>query len=188
MRHFQQIAAGVDVGPLLHAIHRQPALWNAQRFRTTFADTPHGEVDDILLRFSDPSIARDGDTAAVMADGNCVWHPAAASLPQARPIILDLMRRTEAYALDRVVITRLRPGGRILPHADNEGAYVHDPHRSRYHVVLQGLPGSLYNCGDETVTMLSGTVWLFDALTLHEVINNSADDRIHLLVDLRIMP
>ncbi len=172
MRNFLQIAAGVDVLPLVMAIQRQP----------------HGEVDDILLRFSDPSIARDGDTAAVMADGNCVWHPAAAALPQVRPILLDLMRRVEAYELNRVVITRLRPGGRILPHADNEGTYTADPHRARYHIVLQGLPGSLYHAGDETVCMLSGTVWSFEARVQHAVENNSADDRLHLLADMRLMP
>lgn len=188
MRHFQLLANNVDVLPLTHAVQRQPGLFNVHRFRTTFENTPHGEADDILLRFSDPSIARDGDTAAVMADGNCIWHPAAAALPQARPIILDLMRRVEAYELNRVIITRLRPGGRILPHADNVGTYVHDPHRARYHIVLQGLPGSLYNCGEEVVTMLTGSVWHFDALTEHSVTNNSADDRIHLLADMRLMP
>jgi mannose-6-phosphate isomerase-like protein (cupin superfamily) len=188
VRHFQLIASGVDVLPLVHAVQRQPELFNRSKFRTTFENTPHGEIEDILIRFSDPSIARDGDTAAVMADGNCVWHEAAAALPQARTLILDVMRRLEAYAVDRIVITRLRPGGRILPHADNEGAYVHDPHRHRYHVVLQGLPGSMYRTGDETVCMRTGEVWHFDALTEHSVENNSTDSRIHMLVDLRIMP
>jgi quercetin dioxygenase-like cupin family protein len=188
MKHFQHIASGVDTIPLLHALQRHPHLWNTHRFRTTFENTPHSAVDDIWLRFSDPTIAKDGDTAAVMADGNCVWHHAASVLPQARVIILDLMRRVEAYELNRVVITRLAPGARILPHADNEGAYVHDPHRARYHVVLQGLPGSIYRTGDETVTMKTGEVWWFNALVEHEVLNNSADDRIHMLVDVRTMP
>ncbi len=188
MRNFQLIAGGVDVLPLLHAVQRSEHLFNVHRFRTTFANTPHGDVDDILLRFSDPSIAKDGDTAAVMADGNCVWHPAAAALPQVRPILLDLMRRVEAYGLDRVVITRLRPGGRIKPHADNEGAYTADPERARYHIVLQGLPGSLYHADRETVCMRSGEVWWFEARVIHEVENNSSDDRIHLLADMRLMP
>lgn len=188
MKYFQIIGTGVDTVPLLHALQRKPHLWNADRFRTTFENTPHGEVDDILIRFSDPSIARDGDTAAVMADGNSVWLPASFELPQVRPIILDVMRRVEAYELNRVVISRLRPGKRILPHADNEGDYVHDPHRARYHVVLQGLPGSLYRTGDETVCMRTGEVYWFNALVEHEVVNNSADDRIHLLIDVRTMP
>jgi hypothetical protein len=186
MRYFQKIADGVDTMPLLYALQRQPELWNQKRFRTTFERTPHAAVDDIWLRFSDDS--KITDTASVMADGDCVWHPAIKALPQARSILLDLMRRLEAYALDRVIITRLAPGKTILPHADNEGSYVHDPDRQRHHVVIQGFPGSLYRTGDETVTMLTGQVWWFHALTEHEVINNSSEDRIHMLVDLRIMP
>ena len=187
MRHFLKIASGVDVLPLLLSVQRQQFLFNEKRYRTTFENTPHGEVEDIWLRFSDDTIAQ-GDTAAVMADGNSVWHPAATALPLAKPIVLDLMRRVDAYALDRLLITRLAPGKRILPHADDQGDYVHDPQRVRFHVVLQGLPGSLYRTGDETVTMLSGEVWWFNPLVEHEVVNNSADDRVHALVDLRTWP
>jgi hypothetical protein len=187
VRFFQRIATGVDVMPLLHAVQRQPELWNAKRFRTTFENTPHSGVDDIWIRFSDDEKAQ-GDTAAVMADGNSVWHPAAAALPQIKPIVFDLMRRLEAYELNRVIITRLAPGKRILPHADDQGAYVNDPHRARYHVVLQGLPGSLFRCGDETVCMQTGEAWWFNALVEHECVNNSADDRVHMLVDVRIAP
>lgn len=186
MRNFLRLAQGYDVMPLLHAVTRQPELWNANKFRTTFPGTPHGEVDDILLRFSDP--AKCETVGRVIGDGNPIWHPAMTALPQVKPIILDLMRRTEAYDLGRVLITRLRAGGRILPHADNVGSYVHDPDRARYHVVLQGLPGALYRTGEETVSMATGEVWWFDALTEHEVVNNSADDRIHLLIDVRTLP
>lgn len=181
-----KIGEGIDTLPLLFALQRQPVLWNQKRFRTTFERTPHGAVDDIWLRFSDDS--KTTDTQTIMADGDCVWHPAIHALPQARIILLDVMRRLEAYALDRVIITRLGPGKTILPHADNEGSYVHDPDRQRHHVVVQGLPGSLYRTGNETVCMRTGEVWWFDALTEHEVVNNSADDRIHMLVDLRVMP
>jgi hypothetical protein len=100
--------------------------------------------------------------------------------------VFDLMRRVGAYALDRLLITRLLPGRRIHPHADDVGPYVHDPERSRYIVALQGLPGATYRVGDETVTPLSGQVWWFDATTQHEASNNSADDRIYMLVDLRV--
>lgn len=186
MKYFRKIADNVDTTPILYALQRNSHLWNQKTFRTTFENTPHCAVDDIWLRFSDDS--KTTDTASIMADGDCVWHPAIKELPQVRGIILDLMRRLEAYAVDRVIITRLPPGHAILPHADDEGSYVHDPHRARHHIVLQGLPGSLYRTGDETVTMLTGQVWWFNALVEHEVVNNSADDRIHMLVDLRIMP
>lgn len=187
MRYFQRIAEGVDVMPLLHAVQRNPDLWNQKTFRTTFPNTPHGEVDDIWLRFSADQNCKKVGT--VIGDGAPVWHPAADVLMgHVKPILLDLMRRVEAYELGRVLITRLAPGKRILPHADKDGAYVQDKDRARYHIVLQGLPGSLYTTGTETVCMRTGEVWWFNALENHEVVNNSADDRIHLLVDVRTMP
>lgn len=188
MRNFYRLAQNVDVIPLMTRLARSEELWNQHRFRTTFENTPHGEVDDILLRFSDPSIAKDGDTQAVMADTKAVWLPPSVLLPEVQSIVLDLMRRVNAYALDRLILTRLKTGGRILPHADNQGEYVHDRDRARFHVVLQGLPGSLYRTGDETVQMLTGEVWWFNALVEHEVQNNSVDDRVHLLVDLQVWP
>jgi len=105
-----------------------------------------------------------------------------------QPIVLGLMTRVHAYELGRVIVSRLPPGGRILRHADRDGEYVQASDRARYHVVLQGLPGSLYTCGDETVCMQDGEIWWFNAHEEHEVINNSADDRIHLLVDVRTWP
>lgn len=186
MRYFHRLSSNINVAALLHAIARQPGLWNTHRFRTTYPNTPHSDVDDIWLRFSDET--KCDTTSTVIGDDFPVWHEAAAALPQARQVVLDLMRAVDAYALDRCLITRLRPGGRIPEHADNDGSYVNDRDRSRYHVVLQGLPGSLYHCGDETVQMLTGEVWWFNALVKHSVENNSADDRIHLLVDLRVWP
>jgi hypothetical protein len=186
MRFFQLIAIGVDVGPMVLALHRQPGLWNADDFRTTYPGTPHGEADDILLRYTGPSACRAVDT--VIEDDKPVWLPAARVLPW-RPIVFDLMRRVEAYQLDRLLITRLAPGKRIAPHADNVGEYAAmNDERARFHVVLQGLPGSLYHNGDETVCMQTGQIWTFTPREVHAVENNSADDRVHLIVDVCIAP
>lgn len=168
----------------MNALTRQPDLWNQNKFRTSFPNTPHVDVDDILIRFSDP--AKCDTTSNVIGDDTPIWHEAAHKLPQVKPIVLDLMRRVDAYELGRVLITRLPPGGRILPHVDNDGSYVRTADRVRYHVVLQGLPGSLYRTGDETVCMRTGECWLFNPLLEHEVLNNSTDDRVHLLVDVRV--
>jgi hypothetical protein len=185
MRNFHKIAEGVEVLPLLHSIQRQSHLWNANRFRTTFPNTPHVDVDDIMLRFSDTEKCQ--TTTNVIGDDYPVFQPAWKLLPEVQPIILNLMRWTKAYELGRVLITRLPPGGRILPHADKDGSYVQADDRARYHVVLQGLPGSLYTTGDETVQMLTGEIWWFNAYEVHHIENNSIDDRIHLLVDVRTM-
>lgn len=181
MRNFVRLAEGVDVLPLLHSLWRQPDLWKKD-IRTklpAFEDT-----EEILLRFID----YDDDTDPVNVDAvDCRFLHAWDCLPEAKPIILDLMRRVSAYSLERVFISRLPPGGRIQPHADTRGTYANLPDIARYHIVLQGLPGSLFRCGDEQVHMRTGEVWAFNARLEHEVVNNSADDRIHLLVDMRLM-
>jgi hypothetical protein len=183
MRNFHRIADGIAVLPLMHALMRNPQLWNENSFRTEFPNTPHGDVDDIWLRFSDPEKCT--TTSNVIGDDKPIWYPAASILSDAKPIILNLMRGVNAYELGRVLITRLRPGGKILPHRDDAGEYVNMRDIARYHVVLQGLPGSLYHCGNETVCMRTGEVWWFNAHELHAVENGSAEDRIHLLVDVR---
>ena len=60
---------------MLLALIRQPHLWNADDFRTTYPGTPHGEADDILLRYTGPSAHRSVDT--VIEDDRPVWLPAA---------------------------------------------------------------------------------------------------------------
>lgn len=177
MKHFQLIAAGVDVVPLLHAVHRQPDLWNANTLRTAFPDSPHAEVDDIWLWFN----ATD-DPEAVVDDRDVVPYPAWERLPQARPLIFDLMRRVEGVRLGRVLITRLAPGKTIPAHADG-GAPAE--YYERYQVALQCLPGCQFRIEDETLRFSPGDVWHIDNCREHEVLNHSADDRLALIIDVR---
>jgi len=188
VRNFLQIGT-VDVVPLLMTITAKPDLWNVHKFRTTYTGTPHTDVDDIWLRFSaGPKIRDPDDISEVIEDTAPVFYPAWHELPQVRSIVFDLMRRVEAIALHRVIISRLRPGGAITAHRDADGAYTSIESGARYHVAVQGLPGSLYHCGGETVQMLTGQVWWFNHLETHAVENNSADDRIHLMVDVERAP
>jgi hypothetical protein len=104
-------------------------------------------------------------------------------LPAARPILLWLMARVEAERIGRVMINKLRPGGRIFPHADTP---EHANYWDRYHVVIQSAAGNNFRCGDETICMGQGAVWWFQNALEHEVFNNSAMDRLHLIVDLKL--
>lgn len=186
MKNFYRVAQGADVMPVMNALMMAEGLWNQNTFRTTYQNTPHINVDDIWLRFSDVSKIGDAtDLSKVVNDNGAVWYPAGRALP-VKPLVLDLMRRVNAYELGRLLITRIRPGGRILPHADVDGSYVYLGDIARYHVVLQGMPGSLFKCGGETVCMQTGDVWWFNAHQVHEVVNNSQDDRVHMLIDLRL--
>jgi hypothetical protein len=192
VRNFQLIASGINVHPLLIALQQKgPEFWNRDKTRTTFPGTPHAQVDDILLRFEDTSNAPASfevdELEEFVKTAPIIWRDAWKELPQARQLVLDLMRGVDAYQVMRVMITRVAPGKGILAHQDLE-CYAQLPDIARYHLVLQGLPGSLFRCGEETICMETGECWWFNAHEIHEVMNNSVDDRIHMLIDMRITP
>lgn len=185
MRCFQLLAVNAPVQPLLHAISRQPELWNQERVRTSFDQSPHAQVDDILIRFQDIEKHRALDNHWQMIDEHeTIWQPAAAMLPQCRPLIFDLMHKVEGERLGRVLITRLAPGAVIAPHVD--GA-AHAAYYDRYHITLHNMEGSTFKCGDEEVHMQTGSVWWFDNSQEHSVVNESLDYRLTLIVDIRTM-
>jgi hypothetical protein len=109
-------------------------------------------------------------------------YPAYAKLPEARGMIMELMHQVGGERLGRVMINKIKPGGRIFPHADTP---AHAEYYDRFHIVLQSAPGVDFRAGDEHVYMGEGEVWWFDNTQEHEVINNSAVDRIHMVVDIR---
>lgn len=177
MKHFLKIAEGIDPIPLLIALQHNPDLWNSEKVRQEFEDSPHRDVQDILLRFSDPTAENIGDELV------CEDMPAMHVLHVARPLIFALMARVQGTMLGRVMVTKLAPGKRIHAHADTRGRYANT--YRRFHVPLQAGPGCIFRADDEEVQMRPGEVWDFDAHAVHEIINNSAVDRIHLIVDIR---
>ena len=176
MRNFYKLGE-IDPGPLMMALARQPGLWNENALRTQHPNTAHAQADDIWLWFNDPT-----NPAAVVDDRQTIPYPAWDALPQVRPIVFDLMRRVEGVQLGRVLITRLAPGKCITPHVDGGAPATF---YSRFQIALQSLPGCLFNAGGETVNFRSGEVWYFDNTIEHAVVNNSADDRLALIVDVR---
>ena len=175
MRHFQKIAEGVDVIPVLDALMRNADLWDGNTLRTKHPGTAHADVSDIWVMFNDAS--RD-----VANDREVIPYPAWERMPQLRPLVLDLMRRVEGIRLGRVIITRLPPGKAITPHVDGGAPATYF---TRYQIALQSAPGALFRIGDEQVNFRTGEVWQIDNRSEHEVVNHSAEDRIVIIVDIR---
>lgn len=183
MKYFHQLAAGLNVTPLMTAIQRQPELWDANPIRTKHPGTAHAQVSDILARFNDlEEYLRTGDPSTITDDKEAIPYPAWDKLPQLRPIIFDLARTVEATRLGRVIITKLPPGREITPHED-QGAPAE--YFDRYQLALQSLPGAQFHIGDETVEFRTGDMWLINNRVTHSVVNNSRDDRIVCIIDLR---
>lgn len=178
MMHFLKLAENVDVTPALRELATQPHLWDQNTLRTRHPGTAHADVSDIWLWFND--IPKDPN--GVINDIQTVPYPAWAALPSLRRLVLDLLHRVDGVQLGRCIVTKLPPGGQITPHVD-QGAPAE--FYTRYQIVLQSLPGALFHSGDETVGFRKGDVWWVDNRVKHSVVNNSADDRIVCIVDIR---
>jgi hypothetical protein len=184
MRNFLTIAQGVDTAPLLAALARNADLWNQYKIRTTHPGTAHAQADDILVMYNAMTPEHE-DADAVLAFVNSLDvepFPAWYRLPQLRPMIMGLMRQVDGVRLGRVVITRLPPGCCILPHADGgRPAEFYE----RYQIMLQCEPGTQFLVGDEVMSARMGDVFWFNNLLTHSVANNSAQDRIVVIADVR---
>ena len=175
MKHFLCLAGGIDVIPALRELALQPELWDQNTLRTKHSNTAHGDVNDIWLWFNDIS----GD---VVDDIQTKPYPAWGRLPALRQMVLDLIRRVDGVQLGRVIVTRLRPGKAITPHVDGGAPATF---YTRYQIALQSFPGAMFRCENEEVSFRTGEVWWVNNRVEHSVVNNSADDRIVCIVDIR---
>jgi hypothetical protein len=185
MNNFQLLARNVDVMPLLHQLQVKKYLWNENTLRTKHPGTAHSQVSDIWVLFNElPKDEKDlFQNLNIVDDKEAIPYRAWSELPAIRSIIFGLMRQVEATRLGRVIITKLPPGKTITPHVD-QGAPA--TYYERYQVILQSLPGCIFKIGNEEVQFSSGEIWHIDNKVEHSVINHSADDRIAMIVDLKV--
>lgn len=186
MKNFQLIAGGVDVIPLVLAIKRRAELWKEDTYLRDYPQGPFKQIESIMLRFPTKTVY---ETEEELAKHNSIYdqhenidYPAYKILTEARPMVMNLMARVAGERLGRVMINKISPGGVIFPHTDTKD---HTDYYTRFHIVLQSQPGVVFRAGDENVYMATGECWWFDNAQEHEVINNSADDRIHMIIDIR---
>lgn len=181
MRNFQLIAREVNVVPLIQELQRNAELWDENTLRTKHANTAHSEVSDIWLWFNQIPKS-ESEIFKVRDDKDVIPYKAWKDLPSARALIFALMNQVQAVRLGRVIITRLASGKQITPHRDGGAPATY---YQRYQFALQCLPGNVFNIGEESVSFTTGEVWHINNREIHSVINNSKDDRIVMIVDLR---
>lgn len=183
MSHFLRIAHGVDVVPLMIELQRSPGLWDQNQTRRTYPGTPHAAMQDIWVRFRPAE-----DVTSLQShqeEYRCAFWPAWRELPALRPLVFSLMARVSAVELGSILITRLQPGGEILPHSDR-GGWAPEFYNTKMHVTLAG--SSLSRCEDEAVTMVQGDIWVFDNLLLHSAENRGDCDRLACIISMRTEP
>jgi hypothetical protein len=97
-------------------------------------------------------------------------------------IITWLYYKVKGKELGRVSLIRLLAGKVINQHIDF-GAYYQ--HYQRFHVPLITNPQVLFTGEHESLHLPVGHVYRLDNLQMHGVRNDSEQDRVHLVVDIR---
>lgn len=95
---------------------------------------------------------------------------------------MKVMARVSGERLGRCMINRVRPGGKIHPHADTP---EHANYYDRFHLVLETNEKALFRAEDEMVQMRTGDLWWFQNAVEHEVRNEGDTDRVHLIIDIK---
>jgi hypothetical protein len=170
-----------DVCRAVLQIKQNPHLWNQFPERTQNETSPHHEVDDIWIRARDRKDL--GDSWAEYIEGvyDSVWYPAAQELPAVKDLCLDLMATVRGEKLGICLITRIPPGGKVLPHTD-PGYNARE--FEKYVIQLEGHPDQAFCFAEGSYSAQSGEVYWFRNTVEHWVENNSAVDRISLIVSV----
>lgn len=195
MKNFHRISTGLNVGPLMAKLARNPDWWHEDTYLRSFAQGPFGDTDSIICRFPERAVPKTEEERAemlrTMDEHESSWLPIASRLPEVKELVMPLFAYVGGTRLGRVMINRLKPGGRVFKHADTPS---HANYYRRFHIVLQSAPGVVFEAGDEQVYMATGEIWFFnngrsyngEPPPEHTVTNNSPIPRIHLVCDFRI--
>lgn len=182
MRHFKRIARGIDVSALRQQILTQPGLWNARTERTGFTGSPFAGTSDQWLRYRAPPELIDAKSYKEphFASNYPSWY----ALTAAHDIVFDLMRAVRAVHLGGVLLTKIPPGGQILPH-DDRGSWHAETMDCKVYVPIVANDRCINFCGDEQTVIEVGEAVEFNNLITHSVENNGTTDRITLIVCMK---
>jgi Aspartyl/Asparaginyl beta-hydroxylase len=176
-KNFKLVADELPVAPALAELAGSP-LWDAITLRQDIPGSPHKDTRCIAIRGPDLEApgALDSLTSVDYA------YADAGALPACHRLVESVTSPLPSTAVGRIFVVSLRAGGHITRHPD-EGAYA-EAH-CRYHLCLSSKEGNTFHCGDESIHMLPGTLWTFNHQIEHEVFNDSPEERVHIIIDVR---
>jgi hypothetical protein len=96
-----------------------------------------------------------------------------------RPYLMEVLGSLGAV-LGRTRLMRLSGHAEVNEHAD---VNYYWRERMRVHVPIITQPTVSFHCGPEVVHMAAGECWVFDTWSLHRVLNDQTQARVHLVVD-----
>lgn len=168
------VSSRIDVSLMHAALLASPQLWDQVPDRTTPPDSPHLGLSDIYVRYSakDP---RDLEEHA------SEWYPAAEVLP-IEHYVVPLMHSLGPCSLGGILITKIRPGQRCLPHRDTGW---HAKYYEKFALQIAAAPGQAFGFDDEVLVTKTGDLFWFDNAHTHWVVNDSDQDRITMIICIK---
>lgn len=179
----KRIDLNVDVDPLKIALDKHKYLFGEINWRKG-EGSPHNEMEDIWLRYNDiKPYEKTGDYSTFNDEHDPIWYESIKKLPEAIPLIFDLMAKVRGERLGMVIITKLPPGGKIYPHID--GGW-HAGYYDKYYIPIANKLGSSFFFTDGVIeSPKEGSVWWFDNSNEHWVFNNTDSERIAMIVCIK---
>lgn len=173
-RYIRTVAQGQNVLPLHWALLEHPELWDQETARTAPKDSPHYGLHDIYIRYS-------ADKPQDYEAHDSSWYPASFLLP-VRELIFPLMAYVQGERLGAVLISKVPPGKKVKPHTD--GGW-HAGYYEKFGIQIASAPGQAFCYKGEQLVTKPGDVFWFDNSQEHWVENESAYDRITMIVCIK---
>jgi uncharacterized protein (TIGR03032 family) len=156
-----------------------PLRFDAERLAASVAEVPEsawrphpqGYPGNSAL----PLIAAGGDPANDETRGPMLATPILARLPYLRQLLAELRA-----PIGRTRLMRLDGNAEATAHADVNYYWME---RLRVHLPIVTTPEVEFLCGERSVHMAAGEVWVFDTWRIHNVLNPNPTRRIHLVAD-----
>lgn len=176
MINFARLATDLNIKPLLEILKVSEQAFNETTERQSSKNSPHVHTKVVVLRGpsekTQESHQESIEAINYEVDTNIV--------EEVESLLRPILQALSVKELGYIMITSLKAGESILPHED-QGVYAR--YYNRYHIPLYSEEGNTFTCGEETVSMQEGDLWIFNHLIEHTVINNSNQDRLHLIFD-----
>ena len=184
--YFNKIAADFPVMPLQLALRRQPGLFGKYNQRCE-GNSPHRESKDIWVRYNAiQNVTEYGGQLNSDHPANKehrpVWYPAYYQLPQLRPLVFNLMALVEGEELGTILLVKVPPGKQIYTHIDGSWSASY---YEKYFIPVQTYSSTSFNFEDGSIIPQLGEVYWFNNSVPHNVVNNSTEDMILLIVTIK---
>lgn len=161
------------------ALDGHPA-WDRYQVRTQ--QYVHSQISDIWVRFN-PWRNWRGDLAAFNEPHTSEWYPVAYQVPELRLLINDVLAEIPPAELGGVLITKIPPGGEVAPHVDR--GWHADYYQDKYAVQLKGNQQQAFIVDGVTLSAEPGEVYWFDNSRPHQVLNESDEERMTMIICTR---